>query len=797
MSTRCQTLITGIFLLQTATAAAAQATQPPPPSSSTATIDAGTLRDLPIADTVSGALETVYGMVITDRFSSGGVSDAQPARVGAFLNSWTQTTVRIGDVDVTSPDGGVPLFVPPLVFWQRIGVTAASMPADTSTPGLLISLEPVRPGDHWTGIADGFGLPPAFVSRPADPVPAMARPQHAFQGRGMVSGPLKGDRLGILLAASGKQSAQFDRGKPEADSSRVASLFGNLAYTPDTRTALHTIALFQAAAYPSSARVPFAQPGSSDHETSAHLQSTWERHTLRGAALRVFGGITSQSRTVAPVAGAPVTIERLTAGPVPSLTEPAGGTRRRWVSGIRLDTRRALAGHAVDLSAGFDAGRASAHVLPAYPSIIRELVDGLPAREWHYSAPAAARRAMTTAAGFVSDRLALSRRLVVETALRFDGVRGRAQGAAQGISWTTCLPRACIRWDAIGKPGVAFFAGYTKSVDALTLGALEFGDPAAPVANVYRWNGGTALGPLISRNGPGAAAPSTIDPRLARPTTGEIDLGADVHPASWIRIRYALTLKRERNELAVLDPGAPATSYSVSGMADLGANLIDPIDDQILPIYNRLPSSFGADRYLLTNSPEGSGTFGGQNLQLEASTKHLSLFAGAKTNIAKDRAGYRGFHAGENDPGILGELFTDPNAFTHARGRPFTDRSYTVKISGVYQFAHDVVLGAVVRYQDGQPYSRLVIVPDLSQGPEAIRAVNPGISRFTYTGTLDVRLQKGFTRMNRRVAILLDIYNLPQMRKEVEEYVVTGPHFRDETLRQPPRTVLLGLRFSR
>ena len=763
-------------------------------SSSAVILTAAALQDLPLPDDLFGALDTVDGMVTTDRFSAGGLSNAQPALVGAFLDSWTQTTIRVGDVDITSPDGGVPLFVPTLLFWRSLAATASSMPADTSTPGLFISLDPVQPGDQWSGIADGLGAPPAFVSRPADPVAAVARTQHALQGRGIVSGPLHGDRLGVVLAEAWNQSAEFDRGRTPADSSRLSSMLAEIVYTPSERTALRTIALFQVAGYPSLTRAPFAQPGAADRDTSAHLQSAWERHTRRGDALRVFGGATTQMRDVAPVAAGPATIERLTDGPVQVLTAPAGGARRLWVSGIRFVTQRALGGHPLDVSTGFDASRATARVRPAYPLIIRELVDGLPAREWRYSAPADARRTRMTAAGFVSGRLDVSQRVVLNSALRFDAASGRAQDVVQGIAWNTWLPRASIRWNAISRPGVALFGGYSRSADALTFGALEFGDPAAPTADVYRWNGDSVAGPLIARSGPGAAAPSAIDSALARPTTSELDLGTDVHPASWMRIRYALTLKRETNELAVLDTGAPTSSYSVTALPDLGANLGDPRDDQILPVYNRLPASYAADRYVLMNSP-GSGTFGGQNLQLEASTTHLWLLAGAKTNIAKDRAAYRGFHAFENDAGILGELYTDPNALAHARGRPFTDRSYTVKIAGVYRFAHDVRLGAVVRYQDGQPYSRLVIVPDLNQGPEAIRAVDPGISRFTYTGTLDVRLQEGFTRHNHRVAVLLDIYNLPQMRKEVEEYVVTGPHFRDETFRQPPRTILVGLRF--
>jgi hypothetical protein len=44
---------------------------------------------------------------------------------------------------------------------------------------------------------------------------------------------------------------------------------------------------------------------------------------------------------------------------------------------------------------------------------------------------------------------------------------------------------------------------------------------------------------------------------------------------------------------------------------------------------------------------------------------------------------------------------------------------------------------------------------------------------------------------------MLDLYNALNMRKEVEEYVVSGPRFREITAVQPPRAVMLGVRLSR
>jgi len=289
---------------------------------------------------------------------------------------------------------------------------------------------------------------------------------------------------------------------------------------------------------------------------------------------------------------------------------------------------------------------------------------------------------------------------------------------------------------------------------------------------------------------------TTIDAHLARPTTSELDIGIEARPISSMRLRFAHTLKRQSHALAVIDTGAPATSYTVTGIPDPGANFQDPIDDQILPIYDRLPASFGADRYLLTNSPNRPDTFRGMNLSVQVSTSRLSLLAGGTTSESHVEAANRGFRVTEADPGTPGERLTDPNASTHARGYPFSDRSYTVKIAGVYRFSRGMRLGVIARYQDGQPFSRLIVAPDLNQGAEAIRAIRNGGSRFCYTGTLDVRVQKELARGRQRVALVMDVYNLPGMGKEVEEYVVTGQSFRDITAVQPPRTVLLGLRFS-
>jgi len=87
-------------------------------------------------------------------------------------------------------------------------------------------------------------------------------------------------------------------------------------------------------------------------------------------------------------------------------------------------------------------------------------------------------------------------------------------------------------------------------------------------------------------------------------------------------------------------------------------------------------------------------------------------------------------------------------------------------------------------------------VPGLNQGPEAVRAFPNGKTRFTYSLTVDTRLQKGFTVGGYHIDAIVDAYNLLNRAKEVEEYAVTGSAPRVSAAVQPPRAIHLGARIT-
>ena len=158
-------------------------------------------------------------------------------------------------------------------------------------------------------------------------------------------------------------------------------------------------------------------------------------------------------------------------------------------------------------------------------------------------------------------------------------------------------------------------------------------------------------------------------------------------------------------------------NYSVTYVEDPGLNSLDPADDQLLPIFNRLPASFGTDSYVLRNVDDDKAIDHGVDLVLErVFDGRWGMVAGATAHKSNGIGGNRGFRPDENDPGVLGEAFSDPNASTHARGRLFFERGYVIKWSAMYQLPYRLRGGTAARYEDGQHFSRVVLADSLNQG---------------------------------------------------------------------------------
>ena len=652
------------------------------------TIDAEVLSDLPTSDNLFSVLETTQPSVTSDRFSGSGLYTGQASRIGSFFSSWSETRFRIGDADISDPRGtGAPMLLPDLGLWDHVDVTIGMMPADLNAPGLEITLDPLRPTATWTHtVSATAGLP---TSAPATGAPYVARLNGFDHVNAIASGPLLPDaqgtpRLGAVFGASWTRGSQFNGAVPASADATLGSAFANLVFKPSDRNQIQTIGWVQTSTTPFDAGVQFNQPNATTGATAGHVQASWERRSAERPLWRLYANYTQRNETpnYNPSIGA--VFDDVGDDPISTLAFLSPTSVNQWSTGVRLLPVPIATRRRQSIQAGLEVGGARQRSSSFFSGVAGETVDNIVARIWQFNAPKTTSvRDETTVIGYVTDHIELAPRFSLDAGIRFDSVSGSAQNAQQGISWQSWLPRASMKWTIAGE--TKMFVGFSRSANRLPLDALAIGDPSAPTADISQWiaPAGSAptlasTGALIARVGPGTGGDPTfsaIDPHLERPRTDELTAGFESHPGSALRLRLVGLLQRETNLLGLVDTGAPLTAYSTVSVPDPGLQLLNPIDDQILTVYNRLPSSFGQDRYLLTNPGETA-----RSAAIEASgewkSEHLVVSGGLSANYSQGPAANVGSGPLENEQDLIGDLYTDPNAATFSQGRLFTDRAY-------------------------------------------------------------------------------------------------------------------------
>ncbi len=777
---RC-TLAAAFALVTEASVSGQSSTIPEQPLLGSA-LTADMLRELPASGNPFAVFDAMQTEAISDRFLAGGLNSATPPRAGGFLNSWTQTQIRFGDITITDPrTGGTPLLVPLLPVFSRMHVGVGALGLDESASALSMNLEPIRAGTTWVrsfegSVSGGFLTPGAI-----QPVPPVGRVDHLGDGSFAISGPVS-PRIGLAAAGSWRNLSHFASTSSDAAEDDVGSAFVHATFAATPNHDVRAIGWLQ-------------RVSTTDFDDRAvHVQGAWERHGTDRFRWRAYAGYTERKRTATPLP-ASFTVDSLTSDPTSDLFDTGVGTSRTWTLGARLSHAREWFP-----SGGIEVHNARVRVVPNGIDEIREVVDGTPARLWRLTRPAATDfRHLTTVSGFVNERLALGP-VTIDGGIRIDHAAGAADLSANGVDWTSLLPRALAEWRVVQKFDIRLTGAYRRSAYQMPLNVLAIGDPAAPVADIARWTGGS-FGTPIARVGPGTGgdpALTSIDPALKRPTTDELTLAVRTRPFRAFEVELARVVKFESSRLSLEDPGVPFSSYSAFAVPD--PSYIEAtagrFDQPFTVAFDRPAGMYGRDRYVLTNAGDDPESWA-LELNTRTTTKRVTLLTGIALTWAKGPAAAIGFLPTENDQSVLGNLFVDANRVTYARGQLFQDRSHAAKIGAIYRFAGGFSVGALARYLDGQPFARLVAVNDgLTQGPTLVRAYRNGGAAFCYQGTLDMRVQRAFRIARATVTAGFDVYNVPGMKKEVTEYVVAGPRFRASTEIQPPRTGLVSVRVA-
>ena len=750
-------------------------------------------RALPHGDTVWDLLETTAPFVFTEPMNTGGTLSGAPVLVGTEASSWTQTSYRLGSADITNPaPGGTPLLYPDLSFIDAIELRPAGSDLKGGAPGPIVTLAPRTAGVPWQRSLGLAVSPSAFQANGSSVTAPVASLRALARVEGAAGGALN-PHVRLFIAAAGTRSSHVEQHDPYTLPGDVLSLAAHPTFELGPNRHADVIGWLQQTTTAFGARALLRDRHATATRRYAGLAGTWQRGV--GRVVEVSGAFASTRLAPGPPAtAARGTVDRVLDDPIETLVNTSGGSRTRASIGATLsaDTR-------VHLDAGVSLSAAGMRATPFGTGLIGETVNGLPARAWDYGLDGPVDRSETAFALYGSAHGRLLGAVDVDAGMRLEHVSGRARGAASGVSWTSAEPRLVLRYAGDHWSGFLSARRYHPTLSLTTLAA---GDPAGPFGRSYLWNDrngdglvqGDEVGALVSLAGPGSPTPgfSSIDPALKRPHVDELLATIEVRIKPSVSLRFSGVTQRGGDLFARVDTGVPFAAYTVDYRFDPGLNLGGAEDDQLLPIYARPPATFGADRYVLQTIPDVTSTYDGLYIAtlFEPSPRWYVLVAGTALR-SHAPAAYRGYRPSENDGLIVGDAYSDPNSNTYSAGRTLFDRGYGLKVVGAYHAPRGVTVAAIGRYADGQNFARLVLVPDLPQGPDIVRAYANGRSKFTFTATLDLRVQKTIAWAGREVVLGLESYNLTNLRNEVAEVTVTGPLWRTPTLTQPPRVVRL------
>jgi hypothetical protein len=495
---------------------------------------------------------------------------------------------------------------------------------------------------------------------------------------------------------------------------------------------------------------------------------------------------------------------------------PRHGIEAAWAPG---ELRAGKSRHRFEAGGGWE--RSAARNRFNAPSGMNLITaNGAPAFVTEFNTPAESRAIVSSLAGYVDDHVSATRWLSFDAGMSADFSRGSlpAQSSPLGaftparefaaqsglIVWNSVAPRAGVALAVPHAHGLVVRGTYFRQQAPLAGRYLDFGNPNSLGGNVYQWTGTNSdeRGVLLRRFG---GPYSSISPSLRRPYADEFDIGAEFRPATRSLASIHLFRRDEKSRIAAIDTGVPASAYTPIGIVDPGPDgIAGTYDDQKLTVYAQNPATFGQDRYLLTN-PAGlrmlnAGVAAEAGAEWRGLTAHASFVA--EKSYGPTNPGNAVY---ENDPGVIGALFLDPNTAIHAAGRSFVDRAYVAQVQVRYRTPSrwgGIEVASVADYADGLVFARRLLVTGLPQGPflvdTTVRGSPEGGNRAEYVLNWNLRAGREFGLSGGRLGVWIDILNVTNAGHRLQEDDLSGPSFnlRLPLSIQPPRSARVGVRYE-
>ncbi len=777
------------------------------------------IEQLPNGRNIWSLLQSQEPSTVTNHFDIAGTQTAVPALFSAVGASWTENQYLLNGLDVTNPYvPGLPLINPGVDALSEFQVVVASKPGLFSASGENLSLASPEPGSSWHGGVRLFGSGGFLQSNNMGArlrdlnFPGPERLNSLLDGSAQLGGtsPIAGLKLPFFAAVSTQQVGQTLGGFAAPIDSGVNRIL--LDFTPWSRGSQRLNVLYSGQHVFNSAQgaMPTVGPSATTrgNDNYNQFQALWNQAlrsaTWLSASFGVVNAIVSSDFQNGVQGISTVDLPLLTfTGPAPLATS---GVRTRYeAQGILQSILYShLGSHS--LSLGLDWSRSNmTNRWYALGDTQQVLVSDQASEVIRWNTPAQAKQHVQNIGEYVQDSWQPTRWLTLPIGLRIDTSTGQADGAANGISWTTLQPR--LGFVVPLRPSGLVLQGSWSRYGHLLQGRyLDYGNPAALGGEVFRWQDTNAdgiaqaqeLGPLLRVFG---GPYSAIDPHLERPYTDEISFGLQEKIDTRLTAYVRFFRRDDHRRIGLENTGVPFSDYTPVQYPDPGYDgLYGTADDQILTLYNEKPSALGHDFLVLTN-PDLRDSYKGLQAFADVRWWKSFGFSGSLTTGKIQARTSPGNSPFENDTGFVGSLGVNPNTLLMSLGRTYFDRAWVSKASAYYTAPCGFYLAAIATYLDGTPYGRLLFVNGFNQGPFYVRATptgNPGGFRTQHNATIDVRLNRDFRVQRGTISAYLDVFNLMNWNSNTQESALTGPAF---PLRVPlaveaPRTARLGVAWN-
>ena len=794
---------------------------------------------------------------VTEPLDFAGLADNRLGVISQRGFSWTDTAIQFNGLDAGDDyQPGSPQILPDGDAVAATVVRSAFGLTPSTAFGAEIGLFPAQAGDSWHAAISSAGTAGALASNNLPPAAGRGAITQSEQydwftrDHAELGGPLS-RWADVFVSGSGLWAAQAAPLAAPGTNQNSRLLFGNAlghirAGAHDRFDALYSGSRIDLAGWGEPAGMealaarrlspefllPDGVAGLNETDHLDFVQAGWTHVWAASAAgtLQIRYGDSFAHLDTAPAVVTPInqsSIE-LAGGAVtgePPLTNLAVRARQQIAAAWEPGSVR-LAGARHQFMAGGGWRTSSPQNRYRTPSDLNLITaDGVPAEVVEFNTPLDSRERIAGASVWATDHMNPVRRLTLDLGLMADFSRGGVpaqsspfgiytparQVAAQSnlIAWNSVSPRAGLAWQVPHAHGLVMRGAFFRLYAPLAGRYLDYGNPNSLGGSVYQWNDLNGdgwfepgeQGALLARFG---GPYSSISPSLRRPYADEWNLGAEMPLPLSTLASIHLFRRDEKDRIAAIDTGVTPQDFTPVTILDPGPDGIPgTFDDQQLTVYAQNPATLGHDQYLLTNPPGLRTLNSGVNAQLRTAWRGITVSASfvAEKSYGPTNPGNAIF---ENDPGVVGALFSDPNTDINATGRAFTDRAFTGKIEALYRLPTrwgGVQISTVADYTDGLAFARMLLVTGLPQGPFLVattpRGSPGGGNRAEHVQNWNLRLSREWPLAFGRIAAAADLLNVTNADLAIQQADLTGPTFNSRLpiAIEPPRFMRFEVRY--